>query len=788
MYELRTLGTIDLRDGDGSPLPDPVRRSKRIALLAYLAAPHPVRLHRRETICALLWPELDESHARGMLRHELYELRRALGPDAIRGEGGETAGVDADVVWCDARAFESAVEEDRLTDALDLVHGPFLPGLCVDGGEFDRWLEGARDRLARRAAAVADRLSARAEKSGELGHAVRWARRWTELAVHDETAWRRLLSLLDRVGDRAGALAAYDALATRLRDEMQVEPAPETRELAERIRTRTEPVASAGPVDGGGDPAAGSAAGSGPASEPGGFPASTPVVIVVRPMENLTGDVRQETLCRRLTDRITQDVSELSYLEVVAGKGEVPWATAVVTSTLYDCGGGLEVRTRLSEAAAGGRVLAMPEPVRLDPEPDEDAVFEVSARVLAATAARYDPRVPIAFVCGAPVRTPAWKAWLEYVQGAEAFGAFRFREAAERLRRAQEIDPPFVKAGVFAAIAVAYTGDPRGAEELTREVLRVGGEWASDYERHFADWLLAELRGRRSDAYRACRELIGLTTHPVWCFLMGREAYRLNRPSEAVSYLEGADRGQGWWRNWLEHFAVIGGALHALGQHHAELDAVLGGRARFPERLEPMLAEVRARAALGEPRVAVAVVEEALTLPAGMVSPADLAWTAAQELDAHGHVDAAGEARAAGLGWLSSRFEASRAERALEVRLLLESGDVAAAGRRLAGISPFEDMETLGVAGLVAAAAGDRGAACEVATRLEELDNPYLSGRHLLHAAGVRVALGQPRLAVDTLRRAFAAGLPFGVELHALPMLRPLHGEREFESLLRPRG
>ena len=54
MYELCTLGTIDLRSSDGSPVAGPVRHAKRIGLLAYLAAPHPVRLHRRETLVALL--------------------------------------------------------------------------------------------------------------------------------------------------------------------------------------------------------------------------------------------------------------------------------------------------------------------------------------------------------------------------------------------------------------------------------------------------------------------------------------------------------------------------------------------------------------------------------------------------------------------------------------------------------------------------------------------------------------------------------------------------------------
>jgi hypothetical protein len=161
---------------------------------------------------------------------------------------------------------------------------------------------------------------------------------------------------------------------------------------------------------------------------------------------------------------------------------------------------------------------------------------------------------------------------------------------------------------------------------------------------------------------------------------------------------------------------------------------------------------------LGEPRTALDVVAEALTVVSGTVSPVDVAWPAAQELDTHGHAHAAQQARGAALGWLFDRPAAASTDRAFEVRLLLESGELAEAARRMAGMAPFEDLETPGVTGLVSA------------------------------AAGVRVALGQPELAIDTLRQAFAAGLPFGVGFHALPMLRPLAGRPELEAPLRLRG
>ncbi|MCL7982517.1 MAG: hypothetical protein M8862_08320 [marine benthic group bacterium] len=773
MFEFRTLGTIDLRMEDGTPVREPLRHAKRVALLAYLAAPHPIPIHRRETLIALLWPDLDESHGRGVLRHELYELRKELGPELFCGNGGESIGVEGGRIWCDARAFTEAFDSGLLPEAVDLVRGEFLPGLHVDGGEFDRWLDGERGRLTRRAGVAADRLTARAAKNGELKAAILWARRWTDFAPYDESAWRRLLFLLDLAGDRAEAMRCFETLAARLEEDLDIEPSPETVSLAASIRDR----ATRGAIP----------------DEAEFPPASTLIVVAVRPVENRTGDPRQEALCLRLGDRLVEGLSELAYVEVVAGS-EVPWTTAIVTAALYPREDGLEVRARLTKAGDGGRVLFAAEPVPLSWDPDDEAMSGVVARLMAATAAQYDPRVPIAFVHGLPVHTPTWESWLEYIRGAEAFGEYRFEEAARRLYAAYEVDPQFVKAAIFAALARTYCGDLEGAELLATAALEAGAESASDYERYFGAYFLSDLRGNRWEAYRACRELLRLTSHPVLTFLAGREAYRLNRLTECIRVLEGNDTGLGWWKDWAEWWEVFAGALHLLGDHHSELAAVMRGRARLPGELEPIRAEVRTRAALHEPDAVLALVDEAMRLPPKLITPADVASTAARELEHHGHPAAGISARRAGLAWLSDRDSGSRSEKLLEARMLLEMGDLVAAGQRLGAAqtlpagTPLDDLATLGLAGLLAALGGDSEAAAGVIGQLEALQNPYLSGRHLLMVTEIHAALDQADQAIEAFRRAFAAGLPFGVELHSLPTLRSLVSSPEFEALLKPRG
>lgn len=782
MLEFRTLGTIELRGDDAVRVASVLHHPKRLSLLAYLCASHPPRLHRRDTLTALLWPELDEAHARGALRQELYQLKRALGADAVCGERADAIGVSAEQVWSDAREFEAALDDGRNADALALWRGEFLPGMHLDGGEFERWLDEVRDRLLRRAVAAAGELVADAEEAGDMAAAIGWARRLTELAPWDETGWQRLMLLLDRQGDRAGALRAFDTLAKRLRSELDVDPSPETTALMERIRDRCH----ACPRPGTHAPAPRGPTGAGSRSPvlPG---VTRRVVIGLEPVENQTGDPALDPLARQVTDRLTQGVAGLVFAGV-APSADAAGVAAVVSATMYRCGESIEIVPRLSRPAPEARLIEMPRSVRLATDAPADALDVLTAHVLVSVAAHYDPRFDAAATPeGAlPIRTPLWEAYLEYLQGSEQFGLYRFAEGHQHLRRAYEIDPGFVKAGIFAAIALAAAGDPAAADAFATQVMDAA-QPLGEYERALGEWFLADLHGRRAEAYHAAVEGTVASSHPVSSVLAGREALRMNRPREALRRLADVSMAQGWWRNWTEFFEWVGGAHHQLGSHRAELAHALEGRSRFPGSLHVMRAEVRARAALAQPERTLRVVEEALTVPAALSSPADVAWVAAQELDAHGHPSAATRARRTALAWLDERAQPSMPERLLNVRLLLELADVSRAGCALAELGPPQDLESLAVAGLVAAHAGDVRAARDVVTRLEALTHPYLGGRHLLAATGIRARLDPPDVAVATLRRAFAQGLPFGVECHALPMLQPLARTTAFQRLLLPR-
>lgn len=241
MLRLQLLGTLDLLDA-GRDVAPVLRRPKSLALLAYLAAARPRGFHRRDSLLALFWPELDQSHARNALRQAVHSLREVVGADAVIGRGEEELGVDRQRLWCDVVQFEQDMESGNPRAALALYRGEFLHGFHVSGvNDLEHWLDQERRYLTKRAVAASLDLSKQDERAGDFPAALAWARRATEIGRYDESALRRLLRLLDHVGRRADAVREYEEFADRLALDLDVAPSPETRALLETIRARVEP-------------------------------------------------------------------------------------------------------------------------------------------------------------------------------------------------------------------------------------------------------------------------------------------------------------------------------------------------------------------------------------------------------------------------------------------------------------------------------------------------------------------------------------------------------------------
>ena len=237
MIDLRTLGALELTSADSNAAGSVLAQPRRAALLCYLALALPRGFHRRDTLFALFWHEYDAEQARHALRQSVYFLRRALGPKTIVSRGDGELGLAPDQVSCDVWALEAAVNQGRPADALALYQGEPLAGFHIsDAPDFERWLDQERGRLRQLAMEAAWALAAEREREGDAAGAGEAARRAMAFSPTDETAVRRLILLLERVGDRAAAVRAYEAFAWKLEGEYELEPSAETRALVARIR------------------------------------------------------------------------------------------------------------------------------------------------------------------------------------------------------------------------------------------------------------------------------------------------------------------------------------------------------------------------------------------------------------------------------------------------------------------------------------------------------------------------------------------------------------------------
>ena len=222
----------------GREIAMPVR--KALALFVFLALEG---RSPRARLSALFWSELDEPTARRNLRHALHRLRAADLDDVLIADDEQVAltGVSNDL-----QAFEQAVASGRIDAAHDLRTGPLLEGLDLEGAaEFDDWLRGRREQFLRARRSAMSRHAAKLESKGDLRAALAVHHRLLGDDSLQEAAYRNLIRLHDALGERAAALELFGRCERTLRNELGLEPLPETRLLAERIRSRTSPAGSA---------------------------------------------------------------------------------------------------------------------------------------------------------------------------------------------------------------------------------------------------------------------------------------------------------------------------------------------------------------------------------------------------------------------------------------------------------------------------------------------------------------------------------------------------------------
>jgi DNA-binding SARP family transcriptional activator len=203
---------------------------KDAALLAILALDGAAP---RARLASLLWPDVGDTGARNSLRQRLLRLRRIAERDLVT--GSDVLSLAPGVM----HELESPAA--RLGDDPAALEGELLGDLdYADCRELGDWVDAARTRwrIARRDALAT--IAAALETQDRIASALRYVERLVSDEPTFEPAYRSLMRLHRRRGDRAAALSAYERCRTTLAQEPGDVPSAETRDLHLRILQGTD--------------------------------------------------------------------------------------------------------------------------------------------------------------------------------------------------------------------------------------------------------------------------------------------------------------------------------------------------------------------------------------------------------------------------------------------------------------------------------------------------------------------------------------------------------------------
>lgn len=225
------------------------------ALLAYLAA-EPGRVHSRESLATLFWPDKDHEAALTNLRQVLHNLRQTLNAanpvapllqvdhvsirlDPASGLEVDTAEFFAPAPACPAAPCPSHCDPccAQMETLAVRYRGEFMAGfLLPECPDFEEWLQVRREALHLRAITLLARLSDCHDRAGAYAKSLPFALRFLELEPWNEVGLRRAMRLFALNGQGDAALAQYETCCRVLKRELGVLPSEETFALAERIR------------------------------------------------------------------------------------------------------------------------------------------------------------------------------------------------------------------------------------------------------------------------------------------------------------------------------------------------------------------------------------------------------------------------------------------------------------------------------------------------------------------------------------------------------------------------
>ncbi len=209
---------------------------KKVEALAYLLIVE--KSVSRSWLAQHLWPNKDERSGAKNLRNALYQLRSALDHSTILSNNSRISIVRGKIRSDLDFLPDMGVLGDRDLKRLGL---PFLEGFYLDGmEEFNQWVQTKRDHFRE---LYVKKLISQAEKtslSGEDERTVALLTNAISLAPWDEEIAKKLMEALEKQGNLPRIVETYAALSARLRNEMGIDPSPETTDLYKSIFQRLD--------------------------------------------------------------------------------------------------------------------------------------------------------------------------------------------------------------------------------------------------------------------------------------------------------------------------------------------------------------------------------------------------------------------------------------------------------------------------------------------------------------------------------------------------------------------
>lgn len=176
----------------------------------------------REEAAEAMWPETDAAKQRNNLGVQVSLLRRTLEPWGSRTYVTESG---LDRYSADIDGLKAALADGNAAAVLRLYREPLAPGLTLDA------VQAAGEQFRQETVSVL----VEGARTADSAAAQEYLKRVLELEPLHEEALQQLLSRLLRLGRRQEAVQRYDAFARQLRQELDLEPLPETSALLDSV-------------------------------------------------------------------------------------------------------------------------------------------------------------------------------------------------------------------------------------------------------------------------------------------------------------------------------------------------------------------------------------------------------------------------------------------------------------------------------------------------------------------------------------------------------------------------